>query len=293
MLQLIVNALVSAAIFTLFGVGFSIRLGSARFFDFSPAVLFATAGYIALWMSRTGWCSVGVACILALPVTGVIGAALEVAVFRPLRGRTGFDLLALIASLGVYTLGQNIISLGFGDGREALLVGARKEGLRLVSAHVTGIQLLMIGVAVLMLIMVYLFTKLTRRGLALRAVCINPQLAEFVGINRFEALVQASFVSAVIVASGGILYSLDVDMIPTMGIPMLVMAILVVITGGTMDFLSIGLVALLLSLTRHAAAWTLGARWMDSVACLVVLGFLLIRPGGVAGRSPHSASIVP
>ena len=83
----------------------------------------------------------------------------------------------------------------------------------------------------------------------------------------------------------GILYSLDVDMSPGMGLPVLMMAIAALVVGGVQSILGIAIGAILLGMARQCGAWALGAQWQDAVAFVILLLFLLVHSQGLLGRA--------
>jgi branched-subunit amino acid ABC-type transport system permease component len=59
---------------------------------------------------------------------------IEVSVYRPLRHKGASALILLLASLGVYIVLQNIISMAFGDDTKTIRSGMVKEGVNLLGA---------------------------------------------------------------------------------------------------------------------------------------------------------------
>ena len=291
MIQVVANAFISASIYALVGFAFSLRLSSARFFDFSVGLFFTISAYIALFVIRMAGTGLFSACLIGFAGSGFIAVVFEWGLFGWLRRRTTSDLLPLLASLGLYTAGQNMISLGFGDGRESLNPGARSLGMLILGARVTVIQLLTFGLALMAILILYCILKWTRVGLHLQALRVNPSLTEIVGINIDKVVLLAAFFAGLVAGLAGVLYVVDMDMIPSMGLPMLMMAVVVVIVGGQKNILGIAAASLIVALSQHATAWYLTAKWMDTVAFILLLVFLLIRPYGIAGSRPRTTKI--
>jgi len=281
--QILANSIISAATYGIVGIGFSLIFSTVRYFHFAYGAVIALGAYFVLALTSSGvplWVSV----IASVVACGGIGIAMDVALYRPLRARQTSALGMLLASLGLYVVLQNSISLAFGDDAKALRPGTLREGLAILGARVTWVQLVMIGTAILLAIILYLVQRRTRTGKALRAVADDAELAEISGIRSKLVIMIAFAVGSAIAGLAGILVALDIDMMPTMGLRLLMMGIVAVVVGGAYNIGGVLLGALVLGLGQHIAAWTIGARWQDSIAFLLLILVLFLRPQGILGQ---------
>jgi branched-chain amino acid transport system permease protein len=69
-----------------------------------------------------------------------------------------------------------------------------------------------------------------------------------------------------------------------MGFHLLINGVIVMIIGGVGSIAGILGGALLLATAQHLAAYRLGSGWMDAVAFLILIGFLIWKPLGFSGR---------
>ena len=108
--QLLVNGLIAGSIYALVALGFGLIYSTTRFFHFAHAAIFTTGAYLAY----SGWL-LGLSLYIAIPLavigTSILGALLEVGVYRPLRRKGASSLILLLASLGLLIVIQNAISI--------------------------------------------------------------------------------------------------------------------------------------------------------------------------------------
>jgi len=128
LIQLFVNGIIAASIYALVGLGFALIYNTTRFFHFAHGVVYAAGAYLAYTFSVLLGLPLIISIILAVGLTTLIGMLMEISIYRPLRRRGASSLILLIASLGIYIVLQNVISLIFGDDTKTIRSGAEFRG---------------------------------------------------------------------------------------------------------------------------------------------------------------------
>ncbi len=272
-------------------IGFALIFGTTRFFHFAHAAVYVVSAYAAYAGKVLLDLPTIAACVLGVIVGVMLGSALEIGVYRPLRRRRASALVLLIASMGLYIVLQNGVSLIFGDDSKSLNSGTVEEGLAVFGARITPSSLLIVSVAVACAIGVTVLLRRTGLGRAMRAVADDAELARIRGIRADRVILATFAIGSGLAAVAGILVALDVNMRPTMGMNALMLAIVAVIIGGVNSIGGIVLGSLLLATAQQVAIWQFGSQWQDAVAFAILLVFLLARPQGIFGKPLHKASV--
>ena len=293
--QLLTNALIAASVYALIALSFSLIYATTRFFHFAHGAVYvvgAYSAYVVIEAFRRSaeaasaavplWVPV-VAVLVAVVVATVLGGLMELLIYRPLRRRQATPLVLLIASLGLYIVIQNVISAFFGDDTKTIRTWPVREGLSVLGARITPVQLIIIGCAVVLFAATILILKYTRAGVAMRALAANPELARVVGMDADRVVLYTFLVGSALCGAAGVLISLDIDMTPTMGLSALLMGVVAAIAGGIGSLPGAALGALLLALAQHLGVWKIPSQWQDAIAFAVLLVFLVFRPAGVFG----------
>ena len=282
--QLIANGLIAGSIYILVALGFSIVYRTVLFIHFAHGVIFTTGAYCTFlflqWFGMPLWVSI----VLGILGGAGLGCLIEIGVYRPLRKRGSSGLVLLLASLGMYILLQNVISMIFGDQTRSIRTSDVQEGLLVLGARITPIQIITIGTSVTLILALSAFLKMTKIGKAMRAVANDPELANLSGIHSNRVILWAFAIGSALAGLAGILVALDVDMTPTMGMNALMMGVVAVIIGGVRSIPGIALGALLLATAQHLGAWYIGSAWQEAIAFVVLVAFLLFRPQGFLGK---------
>lgn len=282
--QLIVNGIVAGAAFALIAIGFALIYNTAGFFHFAHGALFTVGAYSSFFL--VSW--LGVPLIFSIPIAiataALIGCFLDLLFFVPLRRRGSSPLVLLLASLGIYIVLQNLVSMFFGDDIKTIRSGAVEEGIAFFGARITTIQICIVSASIAVLIAVIVFFKASKIGKAMRAISNDPELARVSGIDSERVILLTFALGSALAGLAGILVALDVDMTPTMGMNALMMGVVAVVIGGTGSIAGVAFGALFLGIAQHLGVWKISSLWQDAIAFAILLVFLLIKPEGFMGK---------
>ncbi len=281
--QIIINGVVGASIYLGIAISFSLIYTTTRFFHFAHGVIYTAGAYFTYALFKFGlpfWVSIP----LAIALSALLGCLIDISVYKPLRDKRSSSLVLMLASLGIYVVLQNLISMVFGDDTKSIRTWEVREGLLVLGARITPVQIVIIGSSVVLAVGLYLFLKRTRFGREIRAVASDPELARISGINTDRVFLGVFAIGSALAGIAGILVALDVDMTPTMGMHALMMGVVAVIIGGSGSIPGVALGALLLGFAQHLGAWYVSSQWQDAIAFIILLIFLIFRPQGFFGK---------
>lgn len=289
--QIIVNILISGSIFLLIALSFSLIYEVTRFFHFAHAVVFTSGAYFAFLFHILLGLPLFIAIPFAFMGACLIGCMMEWFVYKPLRKRGATSIILLLASLGLYIVLQNLISMIFGDDTKSIRTWPVVEGIEVYGARITEVQIIIIVSSIVLVALVAGFLSLAKTGKALRAVANNKELASISGINSDKIILISFALGSTLAGVAGILVALDVDMTPTMGMNALMMGVVAMIVGGVGSIWGITLGALLLALAQNLGVWYISSQWQDAIAFAILLIFLLFKPEGFFGKKVRKAEV--
>jgi branched-chain amino acid transport system permease protein len=290
-MQFLANGIVAAAIYALVALGFSLIYSSSRFFHFAHGATYTLGAYtVYLFAIILRW-DLWAAIPLGLACSALLGALMELAVYRPLRARHASAEVLLLASLGLYVTVQNLISMGFGDSARFLLLGPTKEGLLVVGARITPVQVVIIATSSTVISAMLVGMRLSSVGKIVRAVANNIELAKAFGIKTDSAILLVMMLGSALAAGAAVLAALNNDLTPTMGFNALLMAVVAVIVGGIGSIGGTVLAALLVGLCQQLVAAEVSTQWQDPFIFIVLILFLILRPQGFSGKPLRGSEI--
>ena len=283
-LQIALNITVSTSIYLLIALSFSQIYYSAKFFHIAHAAIITSGAYFVFFFASKFSIPFPVSVASAIAAATLIGMACEVLVYRQMRKRNVPALAYLIASIGLYVVLQNCISLFFGDDTKIINTAEVTVGNQIFGAYITTIQLITIGVSLVLFVSVNLFLHFTATGKSIRAVASNPELCNIYGISSNKIILIAFGIGSALAATAGILSAMDTNMTPTFGFNLLLYGVVAMIIGGVGSTRGLIAGALLVATAQHLAAYYIDTKWMDAVTYIILILFLIWKPLGFSGK---------
>jgi urea transport system permease protein len=265
----ILDIVTSAAILYVIATGLLIVFGVMKIINFAHGAFLTIGAYAALVVSNAGlnpWLFLPVAF-----VTGVIcGMAVEFLVVRRLYKR---PLDAILATWGLSIVINELINIGFG--RQVQFVRSPISGaMSFLGETYSKYRLVLVTVAILVGFGLAAIIRTKRIGLTARAVIMNEDLAQGLGINSSLVRFMAFSLGAGLASLAGALITPLSSVDPSMGVPWLISAFMLVLVSGT-SLTSLAVAALVLG-----GAQVLVSAYISPVVgglTIVVLAAALLR----------------
>ena len=282
--QIIINITISAFIYLLLANSFSIIYYATKFFHIAHAGIIAFGAYSVFLFENVFFISFTGSIILAILSATLIGILCEVLFYRHLRKHNVPAFGYLIASIGLYVVLQNCISLYFGDDTKIINTSDVTVGNQIFGAFITTTQIVTILISSVLLVLVDLFMKYTSTGKSIRAVSSNPELCDIYGMSSNKIILIAFGIGSALAATAGILSAMDTNMTPTFGFNLLLYGIVVMIIGGIGSTRGLIVGAFFIATAQHLSAYYIDTKWMDAVTYIILILFLIWKPLGISGK---------
>jgi branched-chain amino acid transport system permease protein len=204
LLQTCVNAAYAASFMALIAVGLVLIFGVMGIINFAHGELYMLGAYAVVYVYADHHLPFWLAVASGLIFVGLLGIAMEHALFRPMRQN---PLGGLIVSIGMLLILQALIVAGFGVRMEHIPPPHQSAvplfGLAGVTIPLQ--RLITIGAAVVLLGGLWLFLKRSKFGRALRACAQDPEAAALQGISLNQTARMAMFIGAALAGTAGAL----------------------------------------------------------------------------------------
>lgn len=283
-MQICLNIANDFFIYCVLAISFLVIYNTSKFFHISHAVTITIAPYLVYLFSSQFAFSFETAMPLAIIIATILGVLSEICIYKPLRKRRVSSMAMLIASLGLYTVQQNCISIFWGNDTKMIGVNDIKVGHYLFGAYVTSIQIIIIIVCIFLILTTALILKFNKIGRSIRAVSSNSELCDIFGLNANKVTIWAFIIGSILAAIIGILVALNTNLTPTMGFNLLLYGVVAMIIGGVGSIWGVVGGALLLATAQHLAGYYIGSQWMDAMAYIILILFLIWKPLGFSGK---------
>ena len=121
MIQILINIIISFAVFILIALSFLIIYAPTKFFHFAHAAIITFAAYFTFLFSQQLGLSLWLSIPLSIIGTTAIGVLCEIGLYKPLRKRNVNPLVFLITSLVSYFIFSCIIWQEFSNSEQVLI----------------------------------------------------------------------------------------------------------------------------------------------------------------------------
>jgi len=283
-LQVLFDTLISFSIYSLVANSYSIIYYPTKLFHITHAAIITTASYFVFLFAHNFSIPFQFAVIAGIAAATIIGIFCELLVYLPMRKKNLTTLAYLIASIGLYLILQNTISLYFGDDTKVINTAEISVGHQIFGAYITTVQIITICVSFILFIGVNLFLHDTATGKSIRAVSSNPELCNIYGISSNKIILIALALGSALAAVAGILSAMDTNMTPTFGFNLLLYGVVAMIIGGVGSTRGLLAGSLLVATAQHLAAFYLDTKWMEAVTYIILILFLIWKPLGFSGK---------
>ena len=180
--QQVLNGLALGMAYALIAVGYSLVFGILRLVNFSHGSIYAFGAHAALLFVGFEF-GVLPAILLSMVCTGLLGILIDKAALEPLRKKNSVPIAALITTIGVSNIIQNLLMIWFGSEKKAFPAVFNLPMIEIGGFRIQSTQLMMCVVSLILLLVLTLVINKTKIGLAMRATEQNPKAAKLMGVN--------------------------------------------------------------------------------------------------------------
>lgn len=279
--QHLVNGVVNGSFYGLLGAGFGLILGVTGRLHLAFGLSFVLAAYIASTLTDQS-VPLLIAVIGGIAVGTLLGPAIEQGIYRPLVARatlTGL-LSVFVAALAVTVIGENLIRLIWGAQSRTLPSGIHISRISLGgTVGLTTFELLLIGICWAAIVVVWLYLRQSRSGMAIRAVETNSEMASLVGVSPRKVFLLVFVIGSALASIGGILYTMRFSVEAGSGADQTFVALVVAFVAGVSSSpLRFALVGLAIGLIQSIATIWISPIWNEVVIFGVLFIYVAVRP---------------
>lgn len=283
-MQLVINIVYGFFVYLLIAKSFEIIYRTVSFFHLAHAISLTFGAYIVFAICQMMGGEFWMAVIFSVFIGFLLMYLVNQLVYRPKQKHNLAGWQLMIASLGVYVVLQNVVSMLWGDSTQTFRTWEVTSGHQIGSGTITNIQIITIFGGAILLFALRLFCEKTKTGKCISAVSSNPELSEILGIPKGNVVSWSIAIGSGLASIAGILIAADIDMTPTMGFDWLMYGVVAMIIGGMGKIRHLFLGALLLATAQHLSAYFFDSKWMNATAYIILVFFLYFRPYGFSGK---------
>jgi branched-chain amino acid transport system permease protein len=284
LLQQIVAGIATGSIYACMALAVVMIYQAIHHLNFAQGEMAMVSTFVA-WQLMAWGLPYWAAFLLTIALSFAGGFLVERIVFKPLAGAPVLShvvafiaLFAILNSAAGFIWDFSIKPFPSPFGTKPLF------GSSLIGAHQAG----MIVVTLALLVGLFLFFRYTRVGLAMRAAAENPVSARLAGINVGAMAALGWGMAAAVGAVAGMLIAPVVFLEPNMMLAILLYGFAGAVLGGLASPAGAVLGGFMVGILENLAGTyipVIGGELKLPLALMVIVGVLVVKPGGLLGRA--------
>jgi branched-chain amino acid transport system permease protein len=280
LLHQVLSGLATGGIYASLALALVMIYQSTNHINFAQGEMAMFSTYLA-WSMIDAGLSWWIAFVATVLVSFVLGMLIERVIIRPVEHApiltvviVFIGLLVILNSVAGWIYSYTIKSFPSPFPPEAVFGG-------LMSAHELGA----IAVTLMVLLLLYAFFRFTPLGLAMRAVAQNPTSSRLVGIRVGWMLALGWGLAAAIGAIAGMMIAPIVYLDPNMMSGVLLYAFAAALLGGIDNPVGAVIGGFIVGVLENVmGAFVIGTELKLTVALIVIIAVLLVKPTGLFGK---------
>jgi len=302
-LQQVINGLSLGAMYALLALGFTLVYGILELINFAHFNVFMVSSFVGMAALQafglsgqshvlTGFALVGVlivAFIVTMFAAGSLGVVIERFALRPLRGIPGT--VGMITTIGVSYILFNLVLLTVGAGSWNFPNPMPRIAWPLGGAVLELRELLIWGVALVLMVGLHFFVNHTRLGKAMRATAQDADAARMMGIDVDRVIITAFFLGSALAGAAALIFGLYYNYTSfIIGYTAGLRAFTAAVLGGIGSVTGAMVGGIIIGLIEALGGQMIAVRWTDVIIFSILVLVLVFAPTGLMGRANPTKS---
>ena len=294
--QELVNGITTGALYSLVALGFSMVYGVLKLLNFAHGDLYMVGAYIGFfviqWFGGAQHLTIPVPLlllimfVLAAALVGGLGVAIERFAYRPLRDAP--RIAPLITAIGVSFFLESSALLLFGAQYRVYNTAdfiSLSSGIQIGSVTIDSVQILVLVLGVVLMAGLQLLVNRTRLGRQMRAVAVDREAAEMLGINVNFVITATFFLGSALAGIAGVMGGLLFNTVTsTIGFIAGLKAFTAAVVGGIGSIPGAMLGGLVIGVAESFVTGYISSTYSNLIVFGVLIVVMLVRPSGLLGR---------
>jgi branched-chain amino acid transport system permease protein len=279
--EALINGLLFGGVLALLSLGLNLIFGVVDVVWICYAELVMFGMYAIYWLHADAGLGMPLilASALAVIFVAILGLLVHVLVISPILGKPPIN--QLLATGGLLFFLQSLATLLWGI--EFKNIGLRLDVLSWMGMYFSYARLLAFGVALVGMVLLYLFLTRTFLGTAIRAISQDREIMTLMGVDAKRIYGVTSLVGGGLAGLAASLLVLQYDVHPFVGLSFGPITFVICVLGGLGNMIGGFIAAFILSEIISVGGFYAELEWGYVAAFVVFIVFMFVRPQGLLG----------
>ena len=282
--QQLINGLLLGATYCLVALGFNLVVGAMDRLNFALGETAMVCAIVSSLVFDKTPLPFPVVFLIAIGIGGALSVAIYFVSFKFVN--QAYPTASILSSLGVGVVLTAVVTKIWGSDQRVIPGVGGGLRLDLGFATVTGSQLIILGLSVVMTAALYVFLEKTVWGTAIRGVSDDATMTGLLGVPVQKVILLTFALSGMLAGAAGLLTGLAYHTVsPFDGFTTTLTALMVIVIGGLGSVTGGVIAAVAIGMIETLTVAYLSATLRDFVVYILVSVVLLLRPQGLMGKN--------
>lgn len=283
-LQQLINGLSLGSIYALLALGYTMVYGIIKLINFAHGDVYMLGAFWGYYMINQFHVGFWTALIVSMIFCAIVGVVIEFLAYRPLRNSP--RIVVLITAIGVSFLLENGMSYLFSSSPRDFPQAMKMVRYHFGGVSISNVQILILVTSIVLMILLQLIIKRSRMGKAMRAVSVDPEAAQLIGINVNHTISFTFALGSALAGAAGVMIGLYYNSIdPLMGMTPGIKAFVAAVLGGIGLIPGAALGGFVIGIIETVVQALGFSAFRDAAVYAILIIILIIRPAGILGKS--------
>lgn len=286
LLQQLINGISLGSIYALIALGYTMVYGIINLINFAHGDIYMVGAYVGFALTTFLGLGFLPSLLISMVACSLLGMIIEKIAYKPIRNSTRIS--ALITAISVSLFLQYTMMYFVGPQTRTFPRVLESKKLALLGGKVIldSKNIYIVLITIILMAGLQYIVRRTKLGKAMRAVSLDKDAAELMGINVNKIISYTFALGSALAGAGGVLVGVYYNTInPLMGATPGLKAFVAAVLGGIGIIPGAVFGGFFLGMTETIVSAYGGSIFKDAVAFAILILVLLVKPNGLLGKT--------
>ncbi len=285
-LQQVINGISLGSIYALIALGYTMVYGIIKLINFAHCDVYMLGAYTGYFCMTTLKLGVFPSLVIAMVACTVIGVLIEKIAYKPLRNATRIAVLITAIGVSLFIEYGTMFFVKANVRAYPELTGWLATSYKIGKMTITAQQILIVFSTIVLMGMLQFIVKKTRIGKAMRAVSLDKDAAELMGINVNSTISFTFALGSALAGAAGVLVGIYYNSIdPLMGVIPGLKAFVAAVFGGIGIIPGAMIGGYFIGTVEVFVSGYGNSLYKDAVVFAILILILIVKPAGLLGKN--------
>lgn len=286
LIQQIINGVSLGSIYALIALGYTMVYGIIKLINFAHGDIYMLGAYIGYFCMTNLNLGFLPSLIISMVLCTLIGIGIEKIAYKPLRNATRIAVLITAIGVSLFIQYGTMFFVGAGVRTFPPMSGFITRRFQFGDVVINMQQIMIVAITIFLMIVLQFIVRKTRIGKSMRAVSLDSDAAQLMGINVNTTISFTFALGSALAGAAGIMVGVYYNSInPLMGTMPGLKAFVAAVFGGIGIIPGAMLGGYLIGIIEVLVSGYGNSMYRDAVVFGILILVLIIKPTGILGKN--------